>query len=47
VVAVSFYFLLASREPERIRLVNGALPPEEVHREVRGIVDNLLRSRDA
>jgi len=41
------YFLLASREPERIRLVNGALPPEEVHREVRGIVDNLLRSRDA
>jgi dTMP kinase len=41
------YFLLASREPERIRLVNGALRSEEVHREVREIVDSLLRSRSA
>jgi dTMP kinase len=41
------YFLLASSEPERIRLVNGALPPEEVHREVRDIVETVLRSREA
>jgi dTMP kinase len=41
------YLLLAGREPERIRLVQGDLPPDEVHHAVREIVDSLLRSRAA
>jgi dTMP kinase len=39
------YFLLANESPERIRLVNGARKPEEVHREVREIVDAILRAQ--
>jgi dTMP kinase len=41
------YLLLAGREPERIRVVNGDQPPDEVHRAVRDIVDSHLRSRPA
>ena len=41
------YFLIANGEPGRIRLVNGAQTPEAVHREVRDIVDAVLRSRSA
>jgi dTMP kinase len=39
------YFLLANESPERIRLVNGARNPAEVHRDVREIVDTVLQAQ--
>ena len=36
------YYLLAHREPGRIKLVNAAHPPDEVQRDVRQIVDEVL-----
>jgi dTMP kinase len=39
------YLLLANASPDRIRLVNGDRKPEEVHRDVRDIVDAMLPSQ--
>jgi dTMP kinase len=36
------YFLLAKRDPRRIRLVNASRSPGEVQRDVRAIVDAAL-----
>lgn len=39
------YYLLADREPGRIRLVNGARTPKEVQADVRKLVDEMLVKR--
>jgi dTMP kinase len=36
------YLQLAKEEPERIRIVNAARPPEEVQKDIRTIVDEVL-----
>jgi dTMP kinase len=36
------YHVLASQEPDRIRLVDAARTPGEIHREIRKLVDEVL-----
>lgn len=36
------YLAIAREEPERFRLVSAAGPPEEIHKEIRKILDELL-----
>ena len=39
------YFALSEKEPERIRIIDGERPIEQIAREIRYYVDNLLKNR--
>lgn len=41
------YLVLAKEEPDRIRLVDAARPPEEVQKDIRKIVDDMLKAHRA